>query len=201
MSRLLNLFILVIFVLICSPGRSDSGGNSKLSAALVIAVKNRSLDQVDTLLKGGADPNYKDDQGYPVMQIAVSNPPILDRLLKAGANPNTIVVDTEIPDCQNLTILIFAGIAEQPQSQKSLISAGANVNTRAICEKEGFKVTALAIAVANRSSVIVSSLLAAGADPNIPINLPDEDGTTCLSIAVHHGSQDIADMLVKAGGK
>ncbi|MEJ2290992.1 MAG: ankyrin repeat domain-containing protein [Deinococcales bacterium] len=62
---------------------------------LVIAVMNRNLDAVLTLLRGGADPNHITLAGWTPLLFAARSgtPAIFDALLQAGADPSYIAPD------------------------------------------------------------------------------------------------------------
>lgn len=54
---------------------------------LQVAVFRKDCDEVECLLRAGADPNYRGEYGYTALHNAVSldDPQIVERLLKAGA--------------------------------------------------------------------------------------------------------------------
>ena len=102
-----------------------------------------------------------------VLADAVELPEVLDKLLKAGANPNQANGFGKTP-------LMVAAHLDRPDSVRALLSAHANVNavTHAIsvsCSNGFERVgrSALTYAAENASPVVIKLLLDAGADPNI----------------------------------
>lgn len=131
---------------------------------------NSMLANPDSITSPGMQNNSKipfKDTISNVLADAVEWPYGLDKLLKAGANPNQ-------PNEFGKTPLMVAAHLDRPDSIRALLSAHADVNavTHAIsvsCSSGFERVgrSALTYAAENASPVVIKLLLDAGADPNI----------------------------------
>ena len=99
--------------------------------------------------------NAANDLGVTPLLVASANAsaPMVDRLLAAGANPNTASVGGESP-------LLVASRAGNAAAVKALLAKGAQVNAKEPVRGQ----TALMWAVANRRDEVTRVLIAAGAD-------------------------------------
>jgi ankyrin repeat protein len=129
----------------------DAGSSSD---AFYSAIRNNDLVKLQTLLKGGTDPNVGDARGggTPLMYgAAVGSTAAMRLLLDNGANANAT-------NATGATALMWA--ATDIEKVRLLLSRGADVN---IASQRGR--TALQIAArSDRSAAIVKLLLDAGAD-------------------------------------
>lgn len=135
---------------------------------LYFVVLSENLSGVDVLLRRGANPNAKSDNGRSVVHIGAMisrDPEILSRIIKYGGNPSEKSFSGEFPI--NLAISRFE-IEKSLEKVKVLISAGAELNVRS--GKWG--VTPLMSAVLATRYDIAVELLNAGAD----VCLDDENG-------------------------
>jgi uncharacterized protein len=141
---------------------------------LVDAVTNNDLNAVMALLAQGADANVKSNVGVPVLLVAVraGSAPIVEALLKRGADPNVRDVDTD-----------FTPIVEaigQVDIIKLLLVAGADVNATSRKEYDLFRgMTPLMLAASDGNEELVQVLLDKGAD----VNAKAPDGATALALA------------------
>ena len=114
-----------------------------------------SVQEIQTALLKGANPNAKDENGWtPLMAVASfnQNPKAVSVLLKAGADVNA-------KDDNDSTALMYAAKnAESHEALFALMKAGADVNAK---DKDGMTVLDYAQQMKNDSAIKV--LKAAGA--------------------------------------
>ncbi|XP_064647305.1 ankyrin repeat and KH domain-containing protein 1-like [Lineus longissimus] len=79
----------------------DCVDSTKRQTALMMAVKNRNVDIVKVLLKGGADVNFDTDHGTALnTAVRGGSPQLCQILLESGASPPTKIVEKwYIPYC------------------------------------------------------------------------------------------------------
>jgi ankyrin repeat protein len=186
------------------------------STALHWAVERDDLDMADLLIRAGAHVTARTREGVTPLQLAATNgsAPLIDRLLKAGADPNAAL--TPAGD----TALMMAARTGKTDAIHALVEAGANVNAR---ETWG-GTTPLMWAVSEGHTDAVKALVDAGADVNAqshyvaPANgrgfegrTPIADSTaattaefasgwlTPLMLAAREGDITLARLLVSAG--
>jgi ankyrin repeat protein len=126
------------------------------STALHWAVEREDLEMTDLLVRAGARVDARTREGVTPLQLAAVNgsAPLLDRLLKAGADPNGAL--TPAGD----TALMMAARTGRTDALRVLVEAGANVNAR---ETWG-GTTPLMWAVSEGHVDAAKMLIAAGAD-------------------------------------
>ena len=128
------------------------------STALHWAVERNDIEIVDLLLRAGARVAARTREGVTPLQLAAINgsASMLDRLLKAGADPNAALTDG------GDTALMMAARTGKTDAIRVLSEAGANVNA---AERWG-GTTPLMWAVSEGHAAAASALIAAGADVN-----------------------------------
>ena len=172
-------------ILTSKPNFSDGikGGRTFLGdTAITLAIDQKSLKIVKLLLDHGVDPNGRGDYGYTPLMLADTYE-IVALLLKKGAKPN---LRNENGD----TAITFAANVNRVKIVNLLIKYGADMNG-------GTGESALVIASMSGAKETVRLLLKHGADPNFhrkPFLPP-------LEYARRDGDDEIAEMLVRAGGK
>lgn len=119
------------------------------------AVHAQDLSQVVALLKGGADPNSRNDYGATPMTVAAEHGdfPIMRALVRAGG-------DIESANAEGQTLLMAVARTGRTDTAKLLLDKGANVDAR---EHWGGQ-TALMWAAAQRQPAMIRLLLKHGAD-------------------------------------
>jgi ankyrin repeat protein len=132
------------------------------TTALHWAVRFDDVEIADMLIGAGARVSAATREGVTPMQLAAlnGNGVMIERLIKAGANPNTPL--TPAGD----TALMMASRTGKPDAIKVLLDNGANVNTK---ETWG-GTTALMWAVAEQHPAAVQVLIDYGADVNARSN-------------------------------
>ncbi|HTL18542.1 MAG TPA: ankyrin repeat domain-containing protein, partial [Patescibacteria group bacterium] len=177
------------------------GTKLNLTNALQAAVKGNRVTAISRLIKAGADPNTKTEQGEPLVFQALNSPDTLRALLDGGANPNqrstqgdpvlvrAVEADVAVltallehganPDLQQtqfngFSALHYAAANSRLTAAQALVTHHANVNIRAHNGE-----TPLHLAVQQRNQELVAFLLENGADPNLQGN----NGQTALEIA------------------
>jgi ankyrin repeat protein len=132
------------------------------STALHWAAERDDVELADLLIRAGARVSAKTREGVTPLQLAAINgsAPMLDRLLKAGADPNAPL--TRNGD----TALMFTARAGRADAIRMLVEAGANVNAK---ESWG-GTTALMWTVSEGHVEAARLLIAGGADVNARSN-------------------------------
>ena len=82
-------------------GHNPNEGNKYENSALAEAIFHGNIPMIKWLLRYGADPNAPESEGFSAMYELVRSPSprsycILKRLLKAGAEANTIVMKSPL---------------------------------------------------------------------------------------------------------
>lgn len=184
-------------------------------SALMVAAEKADLPMVERLLKAKADVNARDDAGATALLVVIAGRPrfsqpggfvqwqenesaareqIIQRLLKAGANPSLArkyrgeYVNQE-GDASPLMRAVSLG---RTRIVRLLLAAKPDLETRSEDGK-----TALHLACEKGDAEIVGRLLDAGGRPNAQ----DKDGETPLMMAAAHGDLPVVKRLVSAGAK
>ncbi len=219
MKRILVLFSLVSNLTLAAQtdlpevNTYDSLGNT----ALIRAVKNQKIDEVNQLLTEGADPNKPTKgglNGSPLMYaVAYNNVPIASALLSAGA----LIDQVDINGDPAINWATYYGYVA---SMKFLIENGADLTIKS---KHGTPVDVafrlwhadsvaqvfrksmnadlpknhktLINAVRKQDAKLVKKLIMKGAEPN----LEDELGTPLIHMASENGDITTLKILVEAG--
>lgn len=161
--------------------------NSLGMAAVHLAVHNKHLNVVETLIGAGANLNEADNEGMtPLMEaIRAPSPEALKLLVKSK-------VDLEKKDSKGSTILAWAvDMKIDLKYVVMLVNAGADVNTQ---NHEGE--TPLMIATQTRELETMNFLIRSGAK----LDIQDKDGDTALTRAVTDSSDPaVVTTLIKSG--
>ncbi|MEM7593149.1 MAG: ankyrin repeat domain-containing protein [Cyanobacteria bacterium P01_A01_bin.83] len=155
----------------------------------------KSVECVNLLIKGGADVNLRNRNGYTVI-FEASTAEIANILVENGANINVVAN-------RGTTPLISAICREHIDVVCYLISQGANVNyTQELDFHSTITQDSLRMirssdsqAKKDRAFKILEVLLEAGADPNIQC----VDGSTVLHDASRKGLTEFVELLLKYG--
>jgi hypothetical protein len=121
-------------------------------------------ETVDFLLREGADPNAKDDEGLTVLMLADSSS--VSKLIQAGADVNA-------QDDIGLTALMFHTLRGDVRAMESDLAAGAHVNA---VDRDGR--SALMYAADQGSYQAIKDLIAAGAT----LSAKGKNGETAFDI-------------------
>ena len=154
------------------------------ATALTYACSRQRTVCVDLLLAGGADPNLC-GRLSPLIAACITDrdqpmdPTILDKLLSAGANPNT-----QIAEYGN-TALINAADYDYERGVEILLNAAADVN---IQNSDGH--TALHHAADKGHLAVCKILLASGAQASVIAT-----GNTPLDLAQHNDHHKVCELL------
>ncbi|MBQ9564547.1 MAG: ankyrin repeat domain-containing protein, partial [Synergistaceae bacterium] len=150
---------------------------------------SRPWPEIQTALKGGADPNAASEDGVTALMRAANNAPDALRVLLAnGANVNA-------RDKNDRTALMYAvGNKVNTEGVNVLLENGADVSAR----DDGGS-TALIFAASDRPRLrIMRALIEAGAD----VNARNRDGLTPLMFAAARTSRpDVIHLLLNAGAE
>jgi serine/threonine-protein phosphatase 6 regulatory ankyrin repeat subunit B len=126
----------------------------------------------------------------PVVGVNVTDPPLIERLLGLGANPNQTF--------QTVTLAIpavaLAAVAGEPATIGALAAHGANLNAAGT---HGYTALMMAAASPRPDPSIVRSLILNGAD----VDARDDVGRTALDWALLQGETPAAAALNSAGAR
>jgi uncharacterized protein len=144
---------------------------SPLDQELIDAAFVCDVDRARDLLRRGADPDARNDEGRPPLVSAVlgGSLPLLDLLLGAGA-------DVDARDPHLWTPLHYAAQEILPAMAERLIAKGANVNAQ---DDEGNTPLARAVFFARGRRAIIDLLRRHGAKDD----LPNQAGETPRALA------------------
>lgn len=152
---------------------------------LLEAISRNHPGNVFFLLKRGADPNTRSEEGVPALMYAIDSSRILTLklLLLNGAHPDSSSSDHTTP-------LMLAVFNHQFEAAHLLLEKGADPDL-----KDDYKAGALHYAAALNDYRIADLLLFYDADRNIR----DKDGNDPLMTAVYFNSIETADVLLQNG--
>lgn len=164
------------------PNHPDPDG----TAPLHWAVQQNRLDDIQALLKAGANVNAKNRYGITPLAVAATtgNAAITQTLLNAGADVRVTIPETG-------SILMTAARTGNPEVIKLLLAAGADVNFAEPYSGQ----TALMWAAAEGHPEAVKALLAGGAK----VNAEAHDKKMALFFAVRKGNLESVKTLLAAG--
>ena len=192
--------ILLLMVLIPAILFNQLVRPQRLNAKLRFAVINNKLAEADRLIKAGANPNYRESDGKPLIKftLATNQIEMLKLLLDAGADPNR---DKILSFYLGITFVSSDGsfyTRSNPEVVALLIRYGAEVNEishNVNCAYPCF--SPLTNAAMEGHTQIVELLLTAGANPN----LQTENGWTALHEAVKFDQVDLVTQLLAFGAE
>ena len=156
----------------------------------VLMKRRTKVDEIEVLLRAGADPNARDEDQRTPLHFAArrvnQNPAVVEALIKAGADPTARDEDKETP----LHLAVWYG--ETLENIEALLRGGADPNAR---NKD--KSTPLHIAARhNGNPEVIEALLKAGADPKAQ----DEAKQTPVHHAArYHWDLQVIKALLNAG--
>jgi ankyrin repeat protein len=143
------------------------------------ALCKRHRPSVKALLDAGADPNTRNEQGVPLLLVAVKgNVDLVNMLLTHGADVNA-------RDPRLQTALHIAALGRDLECLRILIDHGANINAQTRSGE-----TPLVCAVLQEFPDGVQLLLERGADAGLPTC-----GKTALQVAEGRHQDAIASLL------
>lgn len=162
------------------------------SKGLTQAVLAQDFARVQAALEQGADPNSRDEQGTPVLSLAVSrtSTEIVRALLSKGAD---IHAKAKSPEDVNGTPVIWNAAANGTgEIVRILLQAGADPNARGV---QGFTPLMGAALLGNTATLEV--LIAAKVD----LEARGDSDDTALMAAANWGQYEATRLLLDAGAK
>ena len=186
-------------------GADVSAANRYGVTAMGLAAEIADTEMLSLLLDNGADPDSPNVDGQTALMAVArtGNTDAAQLLLDAGAT-----VDAR-ERWGGQTALMWAAARRHPAMIELLIEHGAEIDARSVHRDYQRHVTAegrpknldsggftpLLYAARENCHACVETLLASGAD----INLPDPDGVSALLIAIMNANWDLAEQLIEAG--
>jgi hypothetical protein len=151
-------------------------------------IKERNLHGVTLFLEAGFSPDMWDDQGVPMVCLAVrsGDRDIVKVLLKAGADVNAC------PQDRGGSALIDSAMGRFADIGADLLAAGADVNMKS---RDGQ--SALIFSVGLNDTIFTEILLKAGANPDEP----DALGASARKYAVLFNKPAITELFDKHAGQ
>ena len=173
--------------LLASGAKIDAENNYQ-QTPLHYACAHGQLSIVNTLIKHGADVNYKDDGGETPLFDSIDGfdnhfPVVLQELVAHGADPQARSESGE-------TLLFKAAWHDNSPATAALLRLGLDSNARDVWGR-----TPLMEAAITGSLDCMKLLLAHGAN----VKLADEDGMTALHFAINRREPPVIEALLAAG--
>jgi ankyrin repeat protein len=152
---------------------------------LLQVLQEDNLKEVRSLLKGGTNPNIKNEEGNRPLYISIDTGrlEIINFLIEIGAKVNAMNNFGE-------TALFAAAKQGKADIIPFLISKGANVKV-----PDKALMTPLMVAARNGHNEVVKLLLSGGANSNDS----SLDGRTVLMMAAQFGHEEVVRLLIKEG--
>ena len=186
-------------VLLFSACRSNAAHRYKDDpqlSPLMNAARHDDLPRVRELLAHGADVKARTAQGATALYEAIERPnpnadnlPIVDALLKAGADPNEVEFSTSNP----LIVSLTRDYAN-PLVTLRLLQVGAHVPHE--CPPHNSEDSLVSLATMDSSIDVIRELIAKGG----PVNCLYR-GASALYWAAVNGQYDRVDLLLKSGAE
>lgn len=151
-----------------------------------VAIARDDASAITTLLLRGFDPNTRDPKGQPGLTLALQ----ADSLKAFDALLVMRSLNVEARNAKDESPLMIAALRGHVQAVKALIERDADVN------KPGWTpLHYAATGTTPRQAEIVALLL----EESAYIDAPSPNGTTPLMMAVHYGTREAAELLLKEG--
>jgi N-acyl-D-amino-acid deacylase len=176
--KLVRLPLLALLVVAAVSAQTDT------SPALFAAIQRASTNDVNRLLRAGANANAADADGVPALMAATlfANADMLELLLARGADPNRTGPG-------GATALMWA--VPDVQKMQRLINHGADVNARSETNR-----TAMLVAASYPGTVKALRLLL---DHGADLGTQDSGRATALSLAVRSADVEVVRFLIEKG--
>jgi ankyrin repeat protein len=159
---------------------------------LMNAAANNDLVRVRRLIEQGADVHQRTKEGETALYEAIErrdlnkdNLPVVDALLKAGADPNELEFTATSPLVVSLT-------RDYGNADVTLLLLRAGARVPQICDDDD---SVLSLATMDSSLEVMHALLARKA----PVNCQDKTGATALYWAALNGQADRVALLLQYG--
>jgi serine/threonine-protein phosphatase 6 regulatory ankyrin repeat subunit B len=181
-----SFFSLLAFSMLCLLIATEGFSQDKAYYSLINHyAKNGPVDSVEALINKGVSVSIRDHHGLtPIANACIaSKPKIVDLLLTAGANPNTLTHS-------KMSLLMISAQERDTSSLRLLLKHNARVDLQ---DKKGLS----ALHYASLSGVFESVEMLV--DAKAPINIQSKEGNTALHFAMYLVDPKITLYLLENG--
>lgn len=158
-------------------GAHPNGGAESANTPMLWAIRRESPEALQQLLSLGADPNGRDEHGYTFLYWACDSKPMVDILLKHGADPTV-----ELP--RDASLIDKSILYDAPDAAEELLARGA-------------KLTLFSACALGRAEFVLKEIQRDPRAVNAPLG--EQRPAPPLVVAARYGHVELARLLLDAG--